>query len=68
MASHLRQHRYIPLLVLSALAFAAGPVHGQAPANSPSAAQARVDAAAALAKDPRFKKLSPKYLSRSRTS
>jgi hypothetical protein len=64
MASHSLQHRYIPLLVLSALAFAAGPARAQQapPADAPSP-QARVDAAAAaLAKDPRFKKLSPKYL------
>jgi hypothetical protein len=62
MTSWLLRQSKIPLFLL--LAFAAGPVCAQdAPAAAPGAAQARVDAAArALAGDPRFKKLSPKYL------
>jgi Putative metallopeptidase len=64
MTSPSLQPRQVALLLVSALAFAAGPVRAQdAPAAAPETAQAKVDAAAAaLAKDPRFKKLSPKFL------
>lgn len=57
-----RANEEIPLVVI-ALAFAVRPADAQpAPATSTSA-QAKVDAfAQALAKNPKFKKLSPKYL------
>ena len=55
------RRRQIPLFLL--LAFAAGPAGAQQAPAAPSTPQAKVDAAAqALAKNPRFKKLSPKYL------
>jgi hypothetical protein len=65
MTSPLLQPRQAALLLVAALALAAGPVCAQpAPAADPgAAAQAKVDAAArALANDPRFKKLSPKFI------
>jgi hypothetical protein len=65
MISRSLQQTHIPLLLL-ALAFAARPASAQpapaAPAQ-PATAQERIDALAqALAKNPKFKKLSPKYL------
>jgi Putative metallopeptidase len=66
MISHLLGRTPIPLVVI-ALAFAPRPADAQpAPAQTPAAptsAQAKVDAfAKELAKNPKFKKLSPKYL------
>jgi hypothetical protein len=61
MTSWSLRRRQIPLFLL--LAFAAGPAGAQPVPAAPSTPQARVDAAAqALVKNPRFKKLSPKYL------
>jgi Putative metallopeptidase len=62
MRSRLLRRPYIPLALLFAVMFIAGPVFAQpAPAQS-GALQARIDAAAlALEKNPRFKGLSPQY-------
>ncbi len=55
------RRRQIPLFLL--LAFVADPAGAQPAPAAPSTPQAKVEAAAqALAKNPRFKKLSPKYL------
>jgi hypothetical protein len=56
------QRTRIPLLLL-ALAFAPRPADAQPAPAQPATPQAKVDAfAQALAKNPKFKKLSPKYL------
>jgi hypothetical protein len=61
MTSWSLRRRQIPLFLL--LAFAAGPSRAQPAPAAPSTPQEKVDAAAqALAKNPRFKKLSPTYL------
>jgi hypothetical protein len=66
MTSRSLRQAQIPLLLLTALAFVARPAGAQpapaAPAE-PATAQAKVDAfAQSLGKNPKFKKLSPKYL------
>jgi Putative metallopeptidase len=62
MISRLLQRTHIPLLLL-ALVFAARPASAQPAPAQPATAQERVDALTqALAKNPKFKKLSPKYL------
>jgi hypothetical protein len=62
MISRSLQQTQIPL-VLIALAFAARPADAQPAPTAPTSQQAKVDAfAQSLAKNPKFKKLSPKYL------
>jgi hypothetical protein len=63
MISKSLRRRLISLPLLIALAFVAWPTGAQPAAAEPTSAQAKVDAfAQALGKNPRFKKLSPKYL------
>jgi Putative metallopeptidase len=64
MKSRSPQHtQSLPLLVLLAVAYAARPADAQPAPAQPASPQAKVDAfAQALAKTPKYKKLSPKYL------
>jgi hypothetical protein len=63
MISRSPRQTQIPLLFLAALAFTARPAGAQPAPVEPLSAQAKVDAfAQSLGNNPKFKKLSPKYL------